>query len=439
MINVTFTPQATGALVANLSISDSAPNSPQLVALSGMGVSPVVLNPTGLSFALQINGNSSSPQPVTLTNNQTVALNFTSIAIVGLNAASFNQSNTCGASVPASGTCTTNVVFTPTVTGSNSATLTFTDDAPGGTQTVALFGLGTAATADLSPTSLTFGTTQEATASSTQVITLKNNGKDVLNISGITFAGTNPTDFSESDTCGSSVLAGATCTITVTFTPQAGGSRTATLNISDSAGNSPQTVPLSGTGLDFQVTIASGGSTTATVTAGSTATYSLQVNAIGGSASTDTIKVTLTCGNVPVGATCNFPNTTLNVTPTSAANFNVTISTTAASSMPPREWLRVAPPAVLLFTLVLLGLLASLIYVRIKDKSVRMNAYGRLTFASVVIVLCVSASLIVGCKGTTQGGVNGGTGKTPAGTYNPTLSGTAGNTSHTLVLTLNVQ
>ncbi|HUK30534.1 MAG TPA: choice-of-anchor D domain-containing protein, partial [Candidatus Acidoferrum sp.] len=71
IINVTFTPQATGALTANLSISDSAASSPQLVALSGTGVSPVVLSPTGISFTLEINGTASAPQSIMLTNNQT--------------------------------------------------------------------------------------------------------------------------------------------------------------------------------------------------------------------------------------------------------------------------------------------------------------------------------------------------------------------------------
>ncbi|MFZ0821728.1 MAG: choice-of-anchor D domain-containing protein [Candidatus Acidiferrales bacterium] len=435
IVNVTFTPQATGALAANLAISDSAPNSPQLVALSGMGVSPVVLNPTGLSFALEINGNSSQPQSITLTNNQTVALNFTSIAIGGLNATSFSQTNTCGASVPAGGNCTVSIVFNPNVTGTNTALVTFTDDAPGTTQTAALFGLGTAATADLAPTSLTYATTLEGTAAATQVVTLTNNGKDVLNISSITFGGTNPTDFAETDTCGASVLAGTNCTITVTYTPQGGGPRTATMNISDSAGNSPQTVTLSGTGLDFQIMASAAGGDTQTVAAGTTATYTITVTAVGGSVATDTVSVKITCGNVPQGASCSFPNTTLNVTPVAAGNFTLTITTTAHSALPPL----VEGPVVLVFAVSLMALFAVLIFMRNTDKSARVKAFGRLALATVVIAMCVSASLMIGCKGPAATSVSGGTGSTPSGTYNPTVSGTAGNDTHTLVLTLNVQ
>ncbi len=441
-INVTFTPQASGALVANLSISDSAASSPQLVALSGSGVSPVSLNPTGLSFTLEINGTSSQPQSITLMNNQTVALNFTSITITGLNSTSFTQSNTCGTSVPAGGSCTASVIFTPTTTGTNSATLTFTDDAPGTTQTAALFGLGTAATANLSPTSLTFTTTQVSVASATQNVTLTNNGIDVLNLQPITFAGTDPTDFSETNTCSSAVLAGTNCVITVTFTPQAGGLRTATMNFSDSAGNSPQVVALSGVGIDFQIAVQSGQSLTQVVTAGSTATWALQVTAVGGSASTDTIKVVLTCANVPTGGVCGFPASTLTVTPTSAATFNVTITTTASTSstqLPPGSRHRIEPLIVLLFALSLLALLAWFISVRNTNKSARMRALGRFALATALVAVCFSASLMIGCKTQPQTNVTGPSGVTPAGTYNPTVSGASGVTAHTLVLTLTVQ
>ncbi len=437
-INVTFTPQAGGPLAANLSISDSAPSSPQVVALTGTGVSPVTLSPTGLVFALQINGNASPPQSVVLMNNQAVTLNFTSIAITGFNATSYSQSNNCGASVPAGGTCTVNVVFTPTVTGSNTASLTFTDDAPGGTQAAALFGLGTAATADLTPTSLTFSTTQVSTASATQVVTLKNNGKDVLNLSSISFGGTDPADFSQTNTCSSAVLAGTSCPITVTFTPLVGGTRTATMNISDNAGNSPQTVPVSGTGLDFQLTATSSGTTSATVTAGTTASYQLQVTAVGGSLATDTIKVTLSCGNVPIGAICSFPSSTVNVSPTVMATFTLTISTTH-SSLPPRRGPGVGPPIALLIALSLIAFLAWLISVRTATQSARMRALGRLALATAMLSLCISASLMVGCGGPALTTTSGGSGVTPSGTYNPTVTGTAGTDVHDLVLTLTVQ
>jgi hypothetical protein len=70
-----------------------------------------------------------------------------------------------------------------------------------------------------------------------------------LGVTSLAITGANASDFAEmADTCGSSVAAGGTCTIGVTFTPSAVGQRAATLGITDNASGSPQTVNLSGTG-----------------------------------------------------------------------------------------------------------------------------------------------------------------------------------------------
>jgi hypothetical protein len=77
-------------------------------------------------------------------------------------------------------------------------------------------------------------------------VILTNDQSTSLAISSITLGGTDPGDFSEKSTCGSSRKAGWDCTITVTLIPKATGARTATLNIKDAVG--AQTVQLSGTG-----------------------------------------------------------------------------------------------------------------------------------------------------------------------------------------------
>jgi hypothetical protein len=64
----------------------------------------------------------------------------------------------------------------------------------------------------------------------------------------MTITGTNPRDFVQTNTCGTSVAGGGTCTISVTFTPAATGTRTATLKIGDGDFTGPQQVPLTGTG-----------------------------------------------------------------------------------------------------------------------------------------------------------------------------------------------
>jgi hypothetical protein len=77
---------------------------------------------------------------------------------------------------------------------------------------------------------------------------LTNTGNATLTINSYTFTGSNPTNFAQTHTCGSTLAAGASCTISVTFTPTT-LAPSATLNVSTNAAGSPQTVALSGIGL----------------------------------------------------------------------------------------------------------------------------------------------------------------------------------------------
>jgi trimeric autotransporter adhesin len=439
-INVTFTPTTGGTLTANLSVSDSAPGSPQLVSLSGTGVSAVSLSPAGLSFPLQINTTSGSPQTITLTNNQTLTLNITGITITGANAASFSQINTCGAAVTAGSSCVITVTFTPNTTGSNVATISIADDAPGSLQTATLFGLGTGATAVMSPTNLTFTTQAVTTTSTAQTVTVTNNGKETLNISAIFFTGTNNGDFGQTTTCGPTLQPAANCTVSVTFTPTTGGSRTASLTINDSAGDSPQSISIFGTGIDFQMVIPSGGTGTQTVTAGSTAIFAFQVDAIGGSSSSDSIKVTLTCGTPPTGASCILPQGSVTVSPGTSAQVSFTVSTTAKTAfVPPNRWLNFRSPMgrflLVFYTVILLALLGVYRWTRTHAPVF----HGRVPAMLLLVILVGSAGLVSGCGAGSQIINPGPPGTTAPGTYNLSIAGAAGNDTHTLVVTLIVQ
>jgi hypothetical protein len=59
---------------------------------------------------------------------------------------------------------------------------------------------------------------------------------------------TTSANFTETNTCGSTLAAGKNCTISVTFTPTQVGALTGTLSVNDNGTNSPQTVSLSGAG-----------------------------------------------------------------------------------------------------------------------------------------------------------------------------------------------
>jgi hypothetical protein len=100
----------------------------------------------------------------------------------------------------------------------------------------------------LSPSSVNFGTYGVDTTGGPENIFLTNSSNATMSISSLALTGSNASDFVENNNCGSSVAAGANCTIVVSFTPAASGARTAALTISDNATGSPQTVSLSGTG-----------------------------------------------------------------------------------------------------------------------------------------------------------------------------------------------
>ena len=224
----------------------------------GGGTPSATLSPTSLTFASQNVGTTSAAQAITLSNGGTAALSISSIATSG----DYAQTNNCGTSLAAGANCTISVTFTPTASGTRTGTLTVTDNAANSPQTASLTGTGASSgtpSASLSPTSLTFASQVVGTTSAAQNITLSNGGTAALSISGIGISG----DFAQSNNCGTSLAAGANCTINVTFKPTATGTRTGTLSVTDNATGSPQTASLTGTGA-----AAGGGCTTGTLSNG---------------------------------------------------------------------------------------------------------------------------------------------------------------------------
>jgi hypothetical protein len=243
-INVLFTPIQIGLRTATLAVADNAANTPQTAQLSAVGVPPAALSPTAWNFGNLPQNTSSGSKKFTLTNYQIVALNISSISI---NNSDFAQTNTCGSTIPAKGNCTISVTFTPSIVGAESGTLTAMDDAFNSPQTASLTGKGIVQ-AKVYPTSMTFAPQKVNTTSGAKVVTLTNNLTTALTSISITFTGANPGDFGQTNTCGASLPAKSNCKISVTFTPTAKGPRTATVDVNDSANNSPQTVSLTGTG-----------------------------------------------------------------------------------------------------------------------------------------------------------------------------------------------
>ena len=243
-IQVIFAPISVGDKSASLSVAYNGLGSPQAVVLNGLGVATtsVSLLPSSLTFATQNLKTTSAPQVATLTNTGSLDVTISKIST----SAQFGQSNNCPATLPAGKSCQINVTFSPTAVGQDNGTLSVTDNAPGSPQTVALSGVGTLI--KLSPIGINFGSQKVGTSSSPVPVTLSNHGTITLNISQIEIGGANPGDFSQTNNCGSSLPAGAHCTIQVTFTPTQTGNRSAELEVQDDVNPTPQDVALGGTG-----------------------------------------------------------------------------------------------------------------------------------------------------------------------------------------------
>jgi hypothetical protein len=100
----------------------------------------------------------------------------------------------------------------------------------------------------LVPNAVNFGAQIPGVTSTGETVTLTNIGRSALTITSVSIGGPQSKDFAQSNTCGASVDAGASCAIVITFTPAATGAAQATLDITDNAATSPQSVALSGTG-----------------------------------------------------------------------------------------------------------------------------------------------------------------------------------------------
>ena len=143
-INVVFVPNKAGTLTGTLTVTDSAPNSPQTVALTGTGT---VMNfsPASLNFGTLTKGTASQPQNITVTNVGTTSISITKISITGSRVTSFSETNNCPISpsmLAANASCTISVVFTPQLKGALNADVSLLDTGGGSPQNVPIAGTG---------------------------------------------------------------------------------------------------------------------------------------------------------------------------------------------------------------------------------------------------------------------------------------------------------
>jgi len=405
-VAIAFTPTASGIRNGSFAITDSVGT--QTASLSGTGAAAATdtLTPLTLTFAAQTVGTTSASQMVTMTNTGDVALTLIAASITG---GDFTAVNGCGSSLAAHSSCSVSVAYVPRSTGANTGTLSIAD--VNHTQTVALSGSGLApAGVSLTPLGLTFGNTGLGHVSAQQTVTLTNNGGSLLTIGSVTASG----DYTlASNTCTSTLAAGAGCTLAISFAPTATGLRTGTLTVTDNAATSPQATPLSGIGVDFG--FAASGSTTQTVSSdGATAGYSILLTPASGI----TGSAGITCAGAPANAICTVSPASVDLAQPATQLIQVTVTTGIAHSARPD---RTSPLWMVLLLLLPLA---------------------RLKRRKSGVLLALFCCMLAGCGG---GGQPISTGSastpTPVGTY--TLTVTAADSvslaQHAVGLTLIVQ
>jgi len=300
--------------------------------------------------------------------------------------------------------------------GAHSITAVYHGDTNNSASTSAAVTVTVAAPApavSLTPSSLSF-TAVSGAASAGQTATLANTGNASLAIAGISIAGTGASAFQQTSTCGAALDAGASCAVTVTFTPASPASFSATLSVADNAADSPQTVALNGTGTPAPSFTLSATTSQENVQPGGAAVYTITVTPHNGAFNSP---VKFSASGLPTGATASFSPPT--VTPASAAaTTQMSIQTAAATSQsPPSPLWPVAGPA-----LALIGILF-----------LPRKRWRRGLALSILFLASLGALALGGCGG----GFRLGT--TSASTFTITVAGASGDETQTITVELTVQ
>ena len=289
-LGIFFQPTTAGPHSGTVTIGTDAPGTPSYsFKFTGNGIqtAAVSLTPSTLNFSKEVVGGTTATQLVTLKNTGNGVLNISGIGITG----PFTQSTTCGATLAANATCTFTVAFKPTVGGPASGLLAFTGNAAGGGQfAVGLSGIGATGPAPLAvPPSLTFGNQPINSTSPPKTVTFSNAGDTAFSFVGLHAS----ENYSASSNCPASIAPGASCTISISFSPTndvfTGVQSSGSVFITTNAPNSPFAITVSGT-----ATTSVGAPTVATIAS------SLNPSVVGQSV-TFTATITSTTPGTPTG------------------------------------------------------------------------------------------------------------------------------------------
>jgi hypothetical protein len=393
----------------------------QTASLSGVGTSPATdaLSPLTLTFGTQQVDTASQAQQITLSNTGDLPLTLIAAQITS---GDFTVVNSCGNSLNPHSTCSMNVAFAPKDVGPLSGVLSVSDQYR--TQTVELNGIGIAPPGvSLAPFStVVFPPTGVGIQSQSKTVTLTNNVSVPLSIQDISIKG----DFvilPNSSTCGATVAAYTACVLQVAFAPTVGGPASGSLTVTDSAGNSPQTLSLTGPGVDF--TLTTNGITSVTITSGQNAVFPLLLS----SNSNVSGVVTFACTGMPVNSTCNITPSSIPLG--SITTVSVTVLTGVAATSSSNHPLTSRKGVFWFATLSPLGLLVL--------RRVRRSGVASLALLCLLLAAngCGAGREIPLSSGSNPGTPSGPV--TTAGTYTVVAAATSAGLTRSVNLTLIVQ
>lgn len=246
------TPGATSAELTMLGLDGGTDGgAPLHVALTGF-VTPgnqLAIAPSLAELVDAPVGGSGAAQTFTITNRGSAASG--ALALTSSDASFAIAQDGCTAQVLApDGTCTFATRFSPSQAAALHARLAVTSPAAG-TTSATVIGVGLApASLELSQTARGFGAVvaTAAGASSDATFTVTNTGDQASSVPSVAITGLDAAVFTSNNNCTTALAPGAACTIAVRFAPASQGARSATLDVTAASGGST-TASLSGAGI----------------------------------------------------------------------------------------------------------------------------------------------------------------------------------------------
>jgi hypothetical protein len=340
--SVLFAPATAGSHTGTVSISSNAPNSPNVLALTGASTGTSInlsANPSTLSFS-NVNAGSASSKSVTVTNSGNGSVTISQISV---NAKNFTVSGiTTPLTLAAGQSADINVSFSPASAENVTGNITVVS-AEGVNSVITVSGVGVQAGLSLTPASASFGNVTVGSPSS-QSIQLMNSGNGTLTISQLSVAGTG---FSTNTVAlPLNLAAGQSSNFNVQFAPSSAGAVTGSVTVVSNAPGSPAVIPLSGTGvaatqvLAFSTTnigfgsVNTGSSSTQPVTLTNTGNASVSVSQIAASGTGFSLSGASTPVTLSAGQSMTF---NVIFSPTSAGGDTGTVTVTSTANGSPTK------------------------------------------------------------------------------------------------------